>query len=63
MANQTVKSGDYQDKRYKEVFVESVADLANLPQAPNSHFGLGSVAYDKDFNIWVLTMNGWEASA
>ena len=49
--------------RIVEVFLEDVSDLASLPQIPGENWGMGSVAYTSDFNIWFLTSNGWEASA
>ena len=45
-------------------FIESAADLLDpdFPQLPGPAAGLGSVAYDKNFNIWNLTSTGWEAA-
>ena len=62
MARRTKRAGKYIDVSHNEIFIESVADLATLPQVPTKDFSLGSIAWDKKFNIWVLTSNGWEAS-
>jgi len=62
MATRTKQSGEYRDINHKEIFIESPEDLATLPQIPQEDFPLGSVAYDKDFNIWTLTSGGWEES-
>jgi hypothetical protein len=59
MAHQVVKHNE--QTRHTEVFVESEADIANLPQTPTSYYALGSNAYDKDMNIWTLMSSGWEA--
>jgi len=50
-------------QNYVEIFIESVDDLANLPQEPCKICCLGSVAYTKDFDIYSLTNNGWELSS
>ena len=62
MAHQLVNSRQNGGHQYVEFFIESVADLANLPQTPTINCCLGSVAYTKNFDIYILTENGWEAS-
>ena len=63
MAIKTKRAGAHVDTAHREVFIETESDLALLPQTPQDDFSLGSIAYDKKFNIWVLTSNGWEANA
>ena len=63
MAHQLVDSKQVTTGQQKATyFIESIADLDNLPQEPNEKCCLGSVAYTKTFDIYFLEITGWELS-
>ena len=49
--------------QYVEYFIESIDDLANLPQEPSNVCCIGSVAYTPQLDIFFMTSSGWEASS
>jgi len=63
MAHQLLKTSQVTlGQQYAEYFIESIDDLINLPQTPTPNCCLGSIAYTKEFDIYLLTSNGWELS-
>ena len=47
------------DKNLCVIYIDTVADLAAIPETIRKNLAVGSAAYTASFEIFTLTGNGW----